>query len=316
MNERPAIGIFGPIRGAVAAFLREFARPIAGPNDEPLRPGDLERALAADALLVERSLRLDAPALARFPNLRAIAAVSVGHENIDLDACRARGIVVTNSSGSLSAACADLTFALAVMSRRRIGVAMAAVRDGGWPRGPFPLERDMAGATLGIFGMGEIGCAVAVRALAADMRVIYNNRTQRGDDARTHATYRTFDQLVRESDVLVVLAPLTDATRRIFTDDVFARMKPAASFVNAARGGLVDHAALARALAAGTIAAAGLDVTDPEPLPPDHPLMAMPSVVITPHMASSTIETRERMSMLAARNLAAFFRGEPPLTPV
>ncbi len=312
----PVIAVFGPVRGAVAAYVREWSRPVVGADDMRLTNDETRLAVEAEALLLGSKLRIDAAALERFPKVRAIATISVGHENIDIDACRARGIVVTNTSGSLNAAVADLTFALVVMCRRQMAAKIAAVREGGWPSDPSPLERDIAGATLGIFGMGEIGRAVATRALAADMRVVYTNRSRRDDDARTHATYRSFDDLVRESDVLVVLAPLTAATRGLFTEDVFARMKPSASFVNAARGGIVDHDALARALRSGALAAAGLDVTDPEPLPLSHPLHALPNVVITPHMASATIETRERMAMLAARNLHAFFRGEPPITPI
>ena len=148
------------------------------------------------------------------------------------------------------------------------------------------------------------------------MRIEYNNRRQRDDDRTTGASYRELPELVRRADVLVILTPLTNETRKAFSRDLIGSMKPSAYLINAARGGIVDLDALSEALALGRLAGAALDVTDPEPLPPEHPLYANPNVIIVPHIGSATVETRERMSELAAHNLAAFFRGEPLLTPV
>ncbi|MEA2718919.1 MAG: glyoxylate reductase, partial [Candidatus Eremiobacteraeota bacterium] len=163
---------------------------------------------------------------------------------------------------------------------------------------------------------GQIGLAVAKRAQVSGMRVIYSNRNQRPDDAATGASFRAFDALLAEADCIVLLVPLTAETRGMFRDEQFAKMKPTATLVNVARGAVVDTEALLRALEQKKIAGAALDVTDPEPLPPDHPLVGRDDVVITPHIGSATYETRARMAMLAAENLLAFIDGTPLPTQV
>jgi glyoxylate reductase len=191
------------------------------------------------------------------------------------------------------------------------------VRSGRWVKeGDAPFGHDLAGATLGIIGLGDIGSAVVRRAQVSGMRVIYNNRRPRADDAATGAAYRPFEALLAEADCIVLLVPLSPQTRGLFNDAAFARMKPDAVLVNAARGPIVETAALLRALEQGRIAGAVLDVTDPEPLPPDHPLLARNEVVVVPHVGSATFETRTRMAMLAAENLLAGLDGKPLLTPV
>ena len=179
-----------------------------------------------------------------------------------------------------------------------------------------PFGTDLEGAVLGIIGFGGIGPKIARRAFASGMRGIYSNRNPRDDDGRTGAAYRSFDALLAEADCVVVLVPLSPRTRGMFDDAAFAKMKRSAVFVNVARGAIADTAALLRALDAGTIAGAALDVTDPEPLPPDHPLQGRDDVLITPHVGSATDQTRTRMAMLAAQNLLAFLDGAPLLTPV
>jgi glyoxylate reductase len=199
---------------------------------------------------------------------------------------------------------------------RRLGEGIAWVRSGRWMRDGAPFGDDLAAATLGILGFGAIGLGVARRAQVSGMRIIYHNRTPRADDAATGATYVGFDELLAQADALVVLVPLGPQTRGLFDDAAFAKMKPNAIFVNAARGAICDTNALLRALEGGRLGGAALDVTDPEPLPPDHPLVQRDDVVVVPHVGSATTQTRTRMAQLAADNLIAFVRGEPLPTPV
>jgi glyoxylate reductase len=273
-------------------------------------------AALADAtgVLSSSNVPIDAAFLAEAPVLRIVAMQSVGYDNVDVPRLRERGIVLTNSRGSLVEAVADLAYALVIIAVRQLGPAIAWARDGRWlAHGDPPYSHDLEGATLGIVGFGV---ALARRAQASKMNVIYHTRTPRTDDAQTGGSYRTFDALLGEADCVVALLPLTPQTRGMFGDDAFARMKPGATFVNAARGPICDTHALLRALEQKKIAGAVLDVTDPEPLPPHHPFYAREDVVITPHVGSATIETRTRMAMLAAQNLLAFIGGKPLLTPV
>jgi glyoxylate reductase len=267
--------------------------------------------------LSSSNVPIDAAFLAEAPALRIVAMQSVGYDNVDVPRLRERGIALSNSRGSLVEAVADLAYGLAIIAVRQLGPAIAWARDGRWlEHGDPPYSRDLEDATLGVVGFGAIGVALARRAQASKMRVIYHTRTPRADDAQTGGSYRTFDALLAEADCVVALLPLTPQTRGMFGDAAFARMKPSATFVNAARGPICDTNALLRALEQKKIAGAVLDVTDPEPLPPEHPLYAREDVVITPHVGSATVETRTRMAMLAAQNLLAFVEGKPLLTPV
>jgi glyoxylate reductase len=270
----------------------------------------------ADGLLVGSSVPVDAPLLAGAPALRIVATVSVGYDNIEVGELARRGIALTNTRGSLNAAVADLTYGLVLIGLRRLGQGIDWVRSGRWMQEGAPYGHDLAGATLGIVGFGAIGLDVARRAQLSGMRVLYHNRRRRDDDTVTGAAYRSFDELLAQADALVVLVPLGPATRGLFDDAAFAKMKPGALFVNAARGAICDTAALLRALESGRLGGAALDVTDPEPLPADHPLLRREDVVVVPHVGSATVETRTRMALLAADNLIAFLRGEPLLTPV
>jgi glyoxylate reductase len=271
----------------------------------------------ATGVLSSSNVPIDAAFLAEAPGLRIVAMQSVGYDNVDVPSLRERSIVLTNSRGSLVEAVADLAYALVIIAVRQLGPAIAWARDGRWlAHGDPPYSRDLEGAVLGVVGFGAIGVALARRAQSSKMRVIYHTRTPRDDDAQTGGSYRTFDALLAEADCVVALLPLTPQTRGMFGDDAFGRMKPTATFVNAARGPICDTNALLRALARKGIAGAVLDVTDPEPLPPEHPLYAREDVVITPHVGSATSQTRTRMAMLAAENLLAYAEGKPPLTPV
>jgi glyoxylate reductase len=252
--------------------------------------------------------RIDAAYLDRAPKLRVIATATVGYDNIDIAACTQRGIAVSNSRGSLTEATADLVFLLVVATYRRIGEGVAWARDGRWLGGPPPVGDDVAGSTLGIVGLGEIGMAVAKRARAAGMSIVYANRTRRPDDGEVSARHVSFDDLLTTANAIVVLVPLTAATTRMFAAPQFALMH-GTYFINASRGKVVDTGALYDALVAKNVAGAALDVTDPEPLPPDHPLFGLPNVFVTPHIGSGTRQSRERMSLYAADNLIAGLAG-------
>jgi glyoxylate reductase len=292
---------------AVAAVIDLSARPREEWN------GALARAVG---VLVSSYVPVNAAFLDAAPELRIVSTWSVGYDNVDLAALRARGILLTNTSGSLVETVADLTYGLVIFAVRNLAVGLNWIRSGRWLSGPMPFGHDLEGATLGIVGFGAIGLAVARRAQVSGMRVIYTNRKARADDAITGAAYRPFDALLAEADCVVLLVPLTPETRGMFGDEQLAKMKPTATLVNAARGAVVDPDALLRALDAGTIAGAALDVTEPEPLPPDHELLRRDNVLVVPHVGSATYETRARMAMLAAENLVAFVTGAPLPTAV
>lgn len=264
------------------------------------------RAADADALLTMVTDRVDAALFDAAPNLRVVANLAVGSDNIDLDEARRRGIPVGVTPGVLTEATADLAFALILAAARRLPQAAEAVRRGEWrtwePAGFLGLE--LHGATLAVVGAGRIGQAVARRARAFGMEVI---------------EVRSADPLepaLERADVVSLHTPLTPQTRHLIDAAALRRMKPTAILVNTARGGVVDQDALIEALHAGTIAAAALDVTDPEPLPADHPLLRAPNVLVVPHIGSATGRTRARMAEMAVANIEAGLAGEPLPHPV
>jgi glyoxylate reductase len=272
------------------------------PGDMPPSADELRaRAAGADGLLTLLADRVDADLLDAAPQLRAIANYAVGSDNVDLDAVRARGIAVGVTPGVLTEATADLAFALLLAAARRLPDAAEDVRAGRWrtwePAGW--LGQDVHGATLAIVGAGRIGEAVARRARGFDMTVL---AVGRGDDL--HAA-------LKQADFVSLHAPLTPATRGLIDAAALAAMKPTAILVNTSRGPVVDQHALAAALREGTIAAAALDVTDPEPLPADDPLLQAPNLIVVPHIASATHATRERMADLAVDNLLEALAGRP-----
>jgi glyoxylate reductase len=308
--ERPRLVVATKVPEAVVERLREHAE-VVDVSDRPRAERDAALADAA-GVLVSSGVPIDASFLRAAPKLRIVATWSVGYDNVDLAALSARGVILTNTSGSLTETVADLAYALVIFAVRNLAVGLQWVRSGRWMHGNMPFGHDLEGATLGIVGLGTIGLAVAKRAQVSGMRVIYSNRSPRPDDATTDASYRAFDALLAESDCVVLLVPLSDETRGMFDDARFAQMKRTATLVNVARGAVVDTDALVRALQQKKIAGAALDVTDPEPLPPDHPLVACENAVILPHIGSATYETRARMAMLAAENLLAFIDGRDP----
>lgn len=246
--------------------------------------------------------------LDRLPKVRVVSNYGVGVDHIDLKAAAARGILVGNTPGILDGATADMGFTLLLASARRL------IEGDVYARSPqfttydpgYMLGREVHGAVLGIIGMGRIGAQVAKRARGFDMRVLYHNRRPRPEvEAALGVEFAALDDLLSASDYVMLCCPLSDATRGLVNRATLARMKPTATLVNIARGPVVDTAALYDALAERKIAGAGLDVTDPEPLPRDHPLLKLPNVVIAPHLGSATIETRRKMAELSVANLLA-----------
>jgi glyoxylate reductase len=257
---------------------------------------------------------IDARVLDLFPGLRLVANYGVGYDSIDVAACAARGVSVTNTPGVLDAATADLTMALILASRRGVVEGDRFVRAGKWGSEWVATEllgQDVSGATLGIVGLGRIGKAVAQRALAFEMRILYAQR-HRSEDERF--AYRELDDLIREADIVSLHVPLTPETEGMIDARRLALLRDGTCFVNTARGPIVDEPALVRELVSGRIRA-GLDVFAHEPqVPPE--LLDLPNVVLTPHVGSATQETREAMTRVLVDNLLAAERGAPLPNPV
>ena len=264
----------------------------------------LARAKGCVGLLSLLTDRLDADTIEALPELRAIANYAVGFDNVDLEAATRRGIPVGHTPGVLTETTADLAWAVLMAAARRLAEGEAFARSGEWVtwEPDFQLGRDVHGATLGVMGYGAIGRAVARRAQGFDMEVLFSDPVQEGGVS--------FEELLERSDFLSLHAPLTAETRHVVDETALRRMKDTAVLVNTARGPLVDPEALRRALEEGWIAAAALDVTDPEPLPADHPLLSAPNLLVVPHIGSGTHDTRAAMSALAVDNLLAGLAGE------
>ena len=286
------------------------------PRDELLR-----RVAGIDGLLALLTDRVDDELLdAAGPNLRVVSNMAVGTDNVNVAACTVRGVAVGNTPGVLTESTADLAFALLMAVARRLPEGEALVRNDAWRTWDplLLLGRDISGATLGIVGFGRIGQAVAVRARGFGMRILYHQR-HRADpevEASTGATFAGGDELLAEADFVSLHVSLSASTRHLIDAVALARMKPGAILVNTSRGPVVDQVALAQALLSGHLAGAGLDVTDPEPMRADDPLLAIPSCLVVPHVGSATQRTRDRMAEKAARNLLAGLRGEPLPDPV
>ncbi|MFT7286718.1 MAG: glyoxylate reductase [Halieaceae bacterium] len=279
-----------------------------------LPPAGLRQELAsAEGLLCLLTDRIDETLLAANPQLRFISSMSVGVDHIDMTAATARGIPVGNTPGVLVDTTADATFALLLAAARRLIEADRFVRGGHWSvenawSPEFFVGKDVAGATLGIVGLGAVGQAVARRAAGFGMRVLGWNRSER--EIPSVERYE-LDALLAESDFVAVTVALNDETRNLIDARRIALMKSDAVLVNTARGGIVDESALADALSHGRLAAAGLDVFAQEPVAADDPLLSLPNVVVSPHIGSATLATREKMADMAAANALAALAGEP-----
>jgi len=314
---RVLIGL--PLPPPVVDALRQQFEVTACPADGPLTGEPLaEAAVDCEGLLVSVGSRIDEPLLARCPRLRVVSNVAVGYDNIDLAACTGRSILVTNTPGVLDAATADLAWALLLAACRRVVEADAYVRAGEWGARAEPfLGCDVSGATLGIVGLGRIGQAVARRAAGFGMPVLYSQRrpAPAAVEADCRATWVDLDELLQRSDIVSLHVPYGPATHHLIGARELGRMKRTAVLVNAARGGIVDDAALLDALRSGRIAAAGLDVFENEPqLQPGFERLR--NVVLTPHIGSATAATRQGMVRLAIANLVAALTGAPVPAPV
>ncbi|MGW4523218.1 2-hydroxyacid dehydrogenase [Amycolatopsis sp. NPDC004378] len=309
----PKIAVTRWIPDDAVKVLAEAGEVEVSAADRPLTPAELHEFVAgADAVVGMLHDRLDgALADAAGPGLRVVANVAVGYDNVDVPALAERGVVVTNTPGVLTDATADLAFGLLLAVTRRIGEGERLLRS----RTPwsfhlgFLLGSGLQGKTLGIVGLGQIGRAMAKRAEAFGMEVVYSGRTNRGGG------HVSFEELLARSDVVSLHCPLTPETRHLIDAAALRAMKPGAYLVNTTRGPVVDEAALADALEAGEIAGAALDVFEKEP-EVEPRLLGRDDVVLSPHLGSATVETRTAMAVLAARNVAAVLAGRPPLTEV
>jgi glyoxylate reductase len=270
-------------------------------NTPPPREALLEHAAKADGLLTIITERVDAELFDAAPSVKAVANLAVGTDNIDLDEAARRGIPVGNTPGVLTDATADIAFALLLGIARRIAEGDRQVRDGAWaPWYPtHMIGGDTTGTTLGIVGWGRIGQAMARRGEGFGMEVIHHSRS----------SGVPLDELLERADYVSLHTPLTADTRHLIGAPELRRMKPTAYLINTARGGVVDQVALREALELGEIAGAGLDVTDPEPLPADDPLLEAPNLLVVPHVGSATTRTRSRMAEMAVDNLLAALAG-------
>lgn len=278
-----------------------------------------EEALKADGILCLLTEAIDYAFLQHASHLKIIANMAVGYDNVDVAAAEEFGVTVTNTPDVLTETTADLTFALLMATARRLVEASRMIYEDGWKEwSPFQLAgTDVFNKTIGIVGMGRIGTAVARRAKGFNMNILYHNRSRNEKAEREiGATYASFDELLGKADFVVSLLPLSSETERIFNREAFKKMKETAIFINASRGGVVDEDALYDVLRAGEIKAAGLDVFTEEPISASHPFTSLDNVVLTPHIGSSTKETREKMLTLCLDNIEQMFYGDGPLTPI
>jgi glyoxylate reductase len=293
-----------------------FARPLLEGRIEQL-PWEVAMqgtAEPVEGMFIFGHPAVDGPMLDRLPGLKVISNHGVGVDHIDLHAAAARGIPVGNTPAVLDGAVADLAFTLMLAAARKVVAGDRYARSPGFTAfdPSYMLGRDVCGSTLGIVGLGSIGMQIAQRARGFDMHVVYHNRHQRSLAAEkmAEATYLSLDKLLAQSDFVVLIVPLTEETRGLIGRREFALMKPTATLINVARGPVVDTDALTAALTARQIYAAALDVTEPEPLPRNHPLLALENLTILPHLGSATVQTRKRMAELAVENLLLGLRGE------
>lgn len=318
---RPRVFACRPLLGRALAILEQRCEVRVWPEADrpPPREVLLEEAREAEGLVTLVTDRVDEPLLQAAPRLRVVSNVAVGYDNVDVAAATRRGVVVTNTPDVLTETTADLAWALMLAAARRVAEADRFTRAGEW-RGwslELMLGQDVHGRTLGVVGLGRIGRAVARRAVGFGMRVLYTSR-QRHEDAERElgVQWRALDDLLAEADFVTLHTPLTAETRHLIHRERLRRMKRTAVLVNTSRGAVVDEAALVEALREGWIWAAGLDVFEQEPLPPDSPLLTMDNVVLAPHVGSASFATRARMCEMAAENCVAVLSGQRPPHPV
>jgi glyoxylate reductase len=304
-----------PLPDEITAMLAADCELLTWPAD----PAELEGMLDAAGLFTYSHPKIDGAFMDRMPNLQVISNFGVGVDHINLAAARERGIPVGNTPHILDGATADQTFALLLAAARNLVIGDRYARSEAFTHydPSILLGQEVHGATLGIIGMGNIGRQVARRARGFDMTVLYHNR--RPDpraEAELGVAYASLPELLQRADYVTLNVPLTAETRQMIGRAELALMKPSAILVNAARGGVIDHDALLEALRERRIGGAALDVTEPEPLPRDHPLLKLDNLIVAPHLGSATVQTRRRMAELSVANLLAGLRGEKLPSPV
>lgn len=310
---KPKVFITRPIPEAIVKRI-EAECEVDMWHTSAILPPIAEKISPLDGLMTYGHELVTEAMIAGAPNLKVISVVGVGYDHIDAKAAKARGIAIGNTPGVLTDTTADMTFAMLLAAARNIIPANNHVQSKHWRYyDPNILwGQDVHHATLGIVGMGRIGYVVAKRALGFDMRVLYYRRNRRPDwEAELGIEYATLDRLLEASDFVTLHVPLTPETRYLIGVRELEKMKPTAILVNLARGPVVDSRALYEALKAGKIAGAALDVTDPEPITVDDPLLTLDNVLICPHVGSATVQTRTRMASMAAENLLAGLKGKP-----
>lgn len=315
-SRRPRIAVTRRIPDAGLHLLREAGDLRLWEAELPPSPDELAALLhEAQGALTLLTDQIDAPLLDREPQLKVVSNFAVGYDNIDVPAATARGVAVCNTPDVLTAATADATWSLLMTAARRVVEGVDYVRAGHWQTwGPtLLLGQEVSGATLGIVGFGRIGKEVARRATGFGMRVlVFDTYRDEAAEAELGAEYLPLDDLLRQADFVTLHVALSEETQHLIGERAFGLMKPTAVLVNASRGPVIDTDALVAALREDTIFAAGLDVTDPEPLPANHPLVSLPNCTVVPHTASATVQTRDAMAILAAENLLAVLRNEEP----
>lgn len=311
---RPQVFVTRLIPDEGLAMIRDVAEMIVWQDElPPPREVLLKQVREIDGLVSLLTDQIDAELMDLNPRLKVVSNYAVGFDNIDVPAATARGIPIGNTPGVLTDTTADLAFTLLMASARRIQESIDYVRAGKWKTwGPKLLTGlDIHGATLGIVGFGRIGQGMAKRARGFGMRVLYYDVNRRADlEASLGVTYADIDSLLCESDFVSIHTDLNASTQHMMNAAAFAKMKRTAYVINTARGPIVDPQALCDALRSGQIAGAALDVTEPEPIPMNSPLLTLPNCLIVPHIASASVATRAKMAQMAAANVVAGVRGD------
>ena len=313
---KPTVVVTRQLPQAAIAPILERCNARYWDSEEPIeRSRLLEWVQGADGLYCLLTESVDDELLdAAGPGLRVVATMSVGYDHVDVTALRKRGIPLGNTPGVLTETTAELALALLLATARRLPEGTHAVQSGTWPtwRPMWMTGRDIHGSTVGLVGLGRIGSAFARMLGGFGCRILYTGPREKPEAAReVGATFVPMDTLLEESDFVAVHCPLNDQTRSLFSAEAFRKMKPTAVLINTSRGGVIDQEALYDALVNGEIAAAGLDVTDPEPLPAEHPLVSLDNCVILPHIGSATVATRTKMAVMTTENLLAGVEGRP-----
>ncbi|XP_063244144.1 glyoxylate reductase/hydroxypyruvate reductase-like [Bacillus rossius redtenbacheri] len=296
-------------------LLKERYELVICPGREPTRAQLLERIGNVNALFWFSKHRIDAELFnIAGPSLKVIGTMSVGYNHIDVAELKKRGIKLGNTPNVLNNAVANMAIALVLATARRMQEGRQAILDDVWEltRPQWMLGQDIEGSTVGIVGLGNIGQAIAKRLKAFEIsRILYCGHRPKPEAAALGAEFVSFDALLKDSDIVIIICPLTDETRGMFNKDAFSKMKRTSILVNVARGEVVDQPALIEALETGQIWGAGLDVMYPEPLPSNHKLMTLKNCVVVPHLGSATLKTRTDMAVLAAQNIIAGLEGRP-----